>query len=58
MAGLVLALVNAPALNLLGLGEDVARGLGLSSVLVDATEQKERAVEALSLVLGQIKRLD
>ncbi|MCF6742986.1 iron ABC transporter permease [Blastococcus sp. KM273128] len=26
--GLVLALVNAPALNLLGLGEDVARGLG------------------------------
>jgi iron complex transport system permease protein len=28
VAGLVLALVNAPALNLLGLGEDVARGLG------------------------------
>ncbi|WP_104522704.1 FecCD family ABC transporter permease [Blastococcus atacamensis] len=27
-AGLVLALANAPALNLLGLGEDVARGLG------------------------------
>ena len=27
-AGLVLAVVNAPALNLLGLGEDVARGLG------------------------------
>jgi iron complex transport system permease protein len=27
-AGLVLALVNAPALNLLGLGEDAARGLG------------------------------
>ena len=26
--GLVLAMVNAPALNLLGLGEDVARGLG------------------------------
>ena len=26
--GVVLALVNAPALNLLGLGEDVARGLG------------------------------
>lgn len=26
--GLALALVNAPALNLLGLGEDVARGLG------------------------------
>jgi ABC-type Fe3+-siderophore transport system permease subunit len=27
-AGLLLALVNSPALNLLGLGEDVARGLG------------------------------
>jgi ABC-type Fe3+-siderophore transport system permease subunit len=27
-AGLVLALLNAPALDLLGLGEDVARGLG------------------------------
>jgi iron complex transport system permease protein len=26
--GLVLAVANAPALNLLGLGEDVARGLG------------------------------
>jgi ABC-type Fe3+-siderophore transport system permease subunit len=26
--GLVLALVNSPALNLLGLGEDIARGLG------------------------------
>ncbi|SDN83626.1 iron complex transport system permease protein [Klenkia soli] len=26
--GLLLAMVNAPALNLLGLGEDVARGLG------------------------------
>ena len=28
LAGAVLALVNAPALDLLGLGEDVARGLG------------------------------
>ncbi|MCZ2823263.1 MULTISPECIES: FecCD family ABC transporter permease [unclassified Modestobacter] len=28
VVGLVLAMVNAPALNLLGLGEDVARGLG------------------------------
>jgi ABC-type Fe3+-siderophore transport system permease subunit len=28
VVGVVLALVNAPALNLLGLGEDVARGLG------------------------------
>ncbi|SFK41451.1 FecCD family ABC transporter permease [Geodermatophilus ruber] len=28
VAGLVLALLNAPALDLLGLGEDVARGLG------------------------------
>jgi iron complex transport system permease protein len=28
VAGVVLAVMNAPALNLLGLGEDVARGLG------------------------------
>jgi ABC-type Fe3+-siderophore transport system permease subunit len=28
LAGVILALANAPALNLLGLGEDVARGLG------------------------------
>lgn len=28
LAGVVLACVNSPALNLLGLGEDVARGLG------------------------------
>ncbi|MGY1729561.1 FecCD family ABC transporter permease [Geodermatophilus sp. SYSU D01062] len=28
VAGLVLALLNAPALDLLGMGEDVARGLG------------------------------
>ena len=28
LAGLVLAVANAPALNLLGLGDDVARGLG------------------------------
>jgi ABC-type Fe3+-siderophore transport system permease subunit len=28
VAGLLLAVVNAPSLNLLGLGEDVARGLG------------------------------
>jgi iron complex transport system permease protein len=28
VAGVVLAMTNAPALNLLGLGEDVARGLG------------------------------
>ena len=30
IAGLVLAVINAPALNLLGLGEDVANGLGLN----------------------------
>jgi len=30
LAGLVLAVINAPALNLLGLGEDVANGLGLN----------------------------
>ncbi|CAB4932030.1 unannotated protein [freshwater metagenome] len=31
--GLVLAMLNAPALNLLGLGEDVARGLGQNVLL-------------------------
>jgi len=35
--GLVLAMVNAPALNLLGLGEDVARGLGQRVWLARAT---------------------
>ena len=30
LAGLVLALVNAPGLNLVSLGEDVARGLGVN----------------------------
>jgi iron complex transport system permease protein len=30
LAGLVLALMNAPGLNLLSLGEDVARGLGVN----------------------------
>ena len=33
VVGLVLAVVNAPALNLLGLGEDVARGLGQNVLL-------------------------
>ncbi|STB95194.1 TetR/AcrR family transcriptional regulator [Corynebacterium amycolatum] len=51
-------LSDKPTRRFLTMLFDVARGLGLSSVLVDATEQKERAVEALSLVLGQIKRLD
>ncbi len=38
VAGLVLAAVNAPALNLLALGEDVARGLGQN--LAVATESR------------------
>jgi iron complex transport system permease protein len=37
VVGLVLAMVNAPALNLLGLGEDVARGLGQRIWLARAT---------------------
>ncbi|MBB3677632.1 FecCD family ABC transporter permease [Modestobacter versicolor] len=44
VVGLVLALVNAPALNLLGLGEDVARGLGQRIWLA-------RAVGLLSVTL-------
>lgn len=37
---------------------DVARGLGLSSMLVDTTAQTERAVAAYSRMLGSIVRLD
>ncbi|WP_369139206.1 FecCD family ABC transporter permease [Modestobacter versicolor] len=44
VVGVVLALVNAPALNLLGLGEDVARGLGQRIWLA-------RAVGLLSITL-------
>jgi iron complex transport system permease protein len=47
VAGLVLALVNAPALNLLGLGEDVARGLGQRIWLARAT-----GLAAITLLTG------
>ncbi|GAB3365083.1 FecCD family ABC transporter permease [Modestobacter lapidis] len=47
VAGLVLALVNAPALNLLGLGEDVARGLGTRIWLARAT-----GLAAITLLTG------
>lgn len=46
-AGLVLAMVNAPALNLLGLGEDVARGLGTRIWLARAT-----GLAAITLLTG------
>jgi iron-siderophore transport system permease protein len=46
-AGLVLALVNAPALNLLGLGEDVARGLGQRVWLARGT-----GLAAITLLTG------
>jgi ABC-type Fe3+-siderophore transport system permease subunit len=47
VAGLVLALINAPALNLLGLGEDVARGLGQRIWLARAT-----GLAAITLLTG------
>ena len=47
VAGLVLAMVNAPALNLLGLGEDVARGLGQRIWLARAT-----GLAAITLLTG------
>jgi iron complex transport system permease protein len=46
-AGLVLALLNAPALNLLGLGEDVARGLGTRIWLARGT-----GLAAITLLTG------
>jgi len=46
-AGLVLAMVNAPALNVLGLGEDVARGLGQRVWLARAT-----GLAAITLLTG------
>ncbi|MCU1605050.1 MAG: fepD [Modestobacter sp.] len=45
--GLVLAVVNAPALNLLGLGEDVARGLGQRVWLARGT-----GLAAITLLTG------
>ncbi|MEI4273827.1 iron ABC transporter permease [Klenkia sp. LSe6-5] len=47
VAGLVLALANSPALNLLGLGEDVARGLG-QNVLV----ARVVGIAAITLLTG------
>ncbi|WP_346620523.1 iron chelate uptake ABC transporter family permease subunit [Blastococcus montanus] len=47
VAGLVLALANAPAVNLLGLGEDVARGLGQRIWLARAT-----GLAAITLLCG------
>jgi iron complex transport system permease protein len=45
--GLLLALVNAPALNVLGLGEDVARGLGQRVWLARGT-----GLAAITLLTG------
>ena len=47
--GLLLALVNAPALNLLGLGEDVARGLGQRIWLARGT-----GLLAITLLTGAV----
>ncbi|GGP00929.1 iron ABC transporter permease [Nonomuraea glycinis] len=47
LAGLVLALVNAPALNALSLGEDVARGLGQNIAMTRAV-----GVAAVTLLSG------
>jgi iron complex transport system permease protein len=46
-AGLLLAVLNAPALNLLGLGEDVARGLGQRIWLARGT-----GLAAITLLAG------
>jgi iron complex transport system permease protein len=47
VVGLVLALLNAPALNVLGLGEDVARGLGQRVWLARGT-----GLAAITLLTG------
>ena len=47
LVGLVLALVNAPGLNALSLGEDVARGLGQNIALTRAV-----GVAAVTLLTG------
>ncbi len=47
VAGVVLALVNAPGLNLLSLGEDVARGLGADLALTRWT-----GLAAITLLTG------
>ncbi len=47
VVGLVLAMVNTPALNLLGMGEDVARGLGQHVLLARIT-----GIAAITLLTG------
>lgn len=47
VAGVVLALVNSPGLNLLSLGEDVARGLG-----VNLTVTRWTGLAAITLLTG------
>jgi iron complex transport system permease protein len=47
VAGLLLAMVNAPALNALSLGEDVARGLGQNIAMTRAV-----GVAAVTLLSG------
>jgi iron complex transport system permease protein len=47
LAGVLLALVNAPGLNLLSLGEDVARGLG-----VHLTATRWTGLAAITLLTG------
>jgi iron complex transport system permease protein len=47
LAGVVLALVNSPGLNMLSLGEDVARGLG-----VDLTATRWTGLAAITLLTG------
>jgi len=47
VAGLLLAVLNSPALNLLGLGEDVARGLGTRIWLARGT-----GLAAITLLTG------
>lgn len=47
LAGLLLAMVNAPALNALSLGEDVARGLGQNIAITRAV-----GVAAVTLLSG------
>jgi len=46
-AGLLLAVVTLPAMNLLNLGEDVARGLG-----VDVTRSRITGIAAITLLAG------
>ncbi|GAA4388602.1 FecCD family ABC transporter permease [Tsukamurella soli] len=47
LVGLVIALANAPAINLLGLGEDVAKGLGLN-----VTRARVTGIVAVTVLAG------